>query len=146
MGAGSVTRLLVLLVLTAVAVGIALLLQRRRPDPPSAPSYRAPAQLDRADFVAPDTPLLAVVFASTTCSTCPEVWAMVEPLAKEGLLAVQRIDVQDGPDLHKRYRIDGVPTTLLADPDGVVANAFFGPLDEDELLAALRAFGGPAPG
>ena len=140
------TRLVVLVVLTIVAVGIALLLQRRRPDPPSAPSYRAPAQLDRADFAAPDSPLLAVVFASATCSTCPEVWAMVEPLARDGLLAVQRIDVQDGPELHTRYRFDGVPTTLLADAEGVVANAFFGPLDEGELQAALAALGAGPPG
>ena len=63
------TRLIVLLVLTAAAVAIALLIQRRRPDPPSAPSYRAPTQLDRSDFDGIDTPILLVVFASTTCDS-----------------------------------------------------------------------------
>jgi thiol-disulfide isomerase/thioredoxin len=135
-----VIRFVVLVVLVAIAVAIALLLQRRRPDPPSAPSYRAPSQLDRADFVGPERPVLAVVFASTTCQTCPEVWAMIEPLGSE-LLAVERVDVQDRGELHKRYRIDGVPTTLLADPDGVVTKAFFGPMTIDELDEALAANG-----
>ncbi|MEM7321977.1 MAG: thioredoxin family protein [Actinomycetota bacterium] len=134
------TRLVVLVVLAAVAVAIALFLQRRRPDPPSAPSYRAPAQLDRDDFSGGDHPVLAVVFASTTCQTCPEVWAMIEPLASD-LLAVERVDVQDRGDLHQRYRIDGVPTTLLVDPDGVVTKAYFGPMSQEELDDGLAANG-----
>lgn len=137
------TRLIVLVVLAVAAVGIAWLLQKRRPDPPSAPSYRAPAQLDRADFDGPDRPYLAVVFASTTCNTCPEVWDLVGSLDLPQL-AVQRVDVQDGADLHKRYRIDGVPTTIFADADGVVTTAYFGPFGSDELRDALIAVGGGA--
>ena len=133
-------RLFVLIVLALAAVGLALLLQRRRPDPPSAPSYRAPSQLDRDDFLSPDVPVLAVVFASTTCNPCPEVWAQVEQLASEEV-AVQRIDVQDGAELHKRYKIDGVPTTIVANHNGVVAKAFFGPIDDGELGEAMRALG-----
>ena len=138
------TRLIVLAVLAAAAVGLAYLLQRRRPDPPSAPSYRAPAQLDRDDFAYPERPYLAVVFASTTCETCPRVWALLEPLALPQL-AVQRVDVQDRADLHQRYRIDGVPTTLFAGPDGVVVKAHFGPFGEDELREALVAVGQHGP-
>ena len=139
-------RLVVLVLLALAAVGLALILQRRRPDPPSAPSYRAPTQLDRDDFDRPDAPHLVAVFASATCNTCPEVWAMVEPLGGADL-AVQRIDVQDGALLHGRYRIDGVPTTVLADAQGVVAATFFGPIAEgalDDALAALRAGPGGA--
>ena len=134
------TRFVVLVLLAAVAVAVAFLLQRRRPDPPSAPSYRAPTQLDRQDFADPGRPFLAVVFASTTCNTCPEVWAMIEPLGSE-LLAVDRVDVQDRGSLHKRYRIDGVPTTILAGADGVVSNAFFGPMALAELDEALAEVG-----
>lgn len=132
------TRLIVLVVLVAVAVIVALVLQRRRPDPPAAPSYRAPAQLDRDDFVRPDAPGLIVVFASTTCNTCPEVWRLVEPFEADDL-AVQRVDVQDGADLHGRYRIDGVPTTVLADGRGVVVTTFFGPVSDDEFAKAVQA-------
>lgn len=135
------TRVVVLVVLAAVAVVVALVLQRRRPDPPSAPSYRAPSQLDRDDFARPGASFLAVVFASATCNTCPAVWSLVESRADDRL-AVQRIDVQDGAALHKRYRIDGVPTTVLADADGVVAATFFGPVTPEELdeaIATLRS-------
>ncbi|MEL7157063.1 MAG: thioredoxin domain-containing protein [Actinomycetota bacterium] len=133
------TRLIILIVLTAAAVGIALVLQRRRPDPPSAPSYRAPSQLDRNDFADPTAPILLVVFASTACNTCPSTWATVQEVAARyaDLMAHQRIDVEVDPDLHQRYRIDGVPTTIIADPEGVVQNAFFGPIGADQLLDSL---------
>lgn len=129
-------RLIVLVILAALAVGLALLIQRRRPDPPSAPSYRAPVQLDRDDFDGPAKPFLLVVFASIACNTCPEVWAAVEPLAS-ARWAVQRIDVEHSGALHERYRIDGVPTTVLAGPEGVVTATFFGPLDNGRLHEAI---------
>lgn len=138
-------RLVTLVVLTAVAIGVALLLQRRRPDPPSAPSYRAPQQLDRDDFTSPTVRFLVALFASATCDSCPRAWATIEEVAGEraaaGDLAVQRIDVEDDPELHGRYRVDGVPTTIVADDQGVVVQAFFGPMDADALRAAL-----PPPG
>ncbi|MDH3679808.1 MAG: thioredoxin family protein [Acidimicrobiia bacterium] len=134
-------RLAVLILLTLVAVAIALLLQRRRSEPPSAPSYRAPQQLDRADFREPAARLLVVMFSSATCNSCPAAWATIEHVAGEwdapGELAVQRIDVQDDPDLHTRYRIDGVPTTIVADADGVVGQAFFGPVEAESVRTAL---------
>lgn len=133
-----VERLMVLLLLAVIAVIVALLLQRRRPDPPSAPSYRAPRQLDRADFRHPELPVLVVVFASTTCSSCPKVWADVEACGGSTVSA-QYVTVQDDPGLHKRYRIDGVPTTIVADREGVVVHAFFGPVDPDELLTSIEA-------
>jgi hypothetical protein len=143
-----VIRLVVLVGLVLAAVVLALILQRRRPDPPSAPGYRVPAQLDRDDFLRPDAAALIAVFASTTCNSCPEVWVLVEPLASRDL-AVQRIDVEDGGELHRRYRIDGVPTTVLADAEGVVTATFFGPVDEEALrsaVAALRAGGSGSSG
>ncbi len=131
-----ITRLLVLVALTLVAVGIAYLLRRRRPDPPSAPSYRAPAQLDRSDFVGPGTPILLVVFASKTCDSCSGVWELVETVERPDTV-VERIFVEDDPDRHRRYRIDGVPTTLVVDPHGVVQQSFFGPLTAEDLRLAL---------
>lgn len=134
-----------LVVLTALAVGIALLLQRRRPDPPSAPSYRAPQQLDRDDFTNPAAPILIALFTSTTCDTCPAAWDAVQAAVGQrgevgrdpDEIAVQRIDVQNDPALHKRYRIDGVPTTVLTDGEGVVTQAFFGPVTVRDVTEAL---------
>lgn len=142
------TRLAVLVVLTAAAIAVAYLLQRRRPEPPTAPSYRAPKQVDRADFVSqahegsssetsggtPST--LLAVFASTTCNSCPKVWEVVSALAGPGV-DTERIDVQADPDRHARYKIDGVPTTLVIDPDGVVTNSFFGVVSVEQLESAL---------
>jgi thioredoxin-related protein len=135
------SRLIVLVVLTMVAVVAATVLQRRRrPDRPTAPSYEAPTQLDRDDFTRPDAPWLVVVFASETCDSCERVWRAVEPVEAEPV-AVQQVVVQREPGLHKRYRIDGVPTTVVADPDGVVQRAWLGPFPASDLwgeLARLR--------
>lgn len=143
-GSGLVIRAGAMVALLVVAAVIAVVLQRRRPDPPSAPSYRAPSQLDRDDFAQPDAPVLIAVFGSSTCDSCPRAWAAVEPLASDRV-AVQRIDVQDNPDLHQRYRIDGVPTTIVADHEGVVAHAYFGAVTSDDLAEALASMNGPAP-
>lgn len=147
-------RLLVLVALTALAVGVALVLQRRRPDPPSAPSYRAPAQLDRDDFqpAAGAGSWLIVLFGSTTCDTCPRAWDTIRSVLAEGAtsdagwpdngrIEARRVDVQTDPTLHKRYRIDGVPTTVIADAEGVVQQSFFGPMAEDQLITALARLG-----
>ncbi len=127
-------RLLILVAVTALAVVVAMVARRRRPDPPAAPSYRAPAQIDRQDFIEPETEMLAVVFASRTCDACAEVWESVRTL-KLGDLAKQRVLVEEEPELHKRYRIDGVPTTILADRQGVVRKSWLGPLRPEEAAA-----------
>lgn len=134
-------RLVVLVVLVVAAVGLAFLLQRRRPEPPSAPSYRAPVQLDRSDFVGPADLPLVVVFASTTCHSCPGVWEVVEQLATDGVV-IERVDVQDDPKRHERYKIDGVPTTLVTSPDGSVKASFFGPLAPEALRDAIESVAG----
>ena len=131
-------RLVLLVVLVVLAVGVAWLLQRRRPEPPSAPSYRAPSQLDRSEFAGgPGTPLV-VVFSSATCNSCPVVWEAVCRLQRTAV-ATERIDVQDDPRRHERYRIDGVPTTLVVDGDGVVQASFFGPIADGALEDAVDA-------
>ena len=137
-------RVIALVVLTALAVAIALILQRRRPDPPTAPSYRSPAQLDMADFTETGNRLLVALFSSATCDTCPKAWDTIEAvIARRADAVSQRLDVEDDPKVHQRYRIDGVPTTVVADRDGVVAQAFFGPITADELVEALDTRGEP---
>ena len=134
-------RLVVLVVLTVLAVVVATALQRRRrPDRPTAPSYEAPTQLDRDDFNRPDAPWLVVVFASETCDSCARVWQAVEPVGSPPV-AVQQVVVQRDPALHRRYRIDGVPTTVVADAEGVVHRSWLGPFPATDLwgeLARLR--------
>ena len=132
-------RIVILLGLVAVAVAVSYALQRRRPEPPTAPSYRAPRQLDRADFGRPEAPVLVAVFTSATCDSCAGAWSTVqEVIAGRAGVAVERVEVQDDPrKLHARYKIDGVPSTIVADAEGVVHSSFFGPFAAEKLSEAL---------
>ncbi len=150
-----IVRFGVLIALGAIAAVVAWRLQQRRPDPPSAPSYRAPTQLDPLDFEPSSNDketsaqasreqaseprsesMMIVVFGSELCSSCEGVWAAVQRLAPRNAL-VTLVNVEDDPELHKRYKIDGVPTLVLADKEGTVRNAFFGPIADDVLADAL---------
>lgn len=131
-----VLRLGLLAGLTILAVGVAFLLQRRRPEPPSSPSYRSIAEVDRSEFVRPDARLLVAMFGSTSCNTCPQVWETISKIDQSDI-ASERIDVQTDPERHRRYRIDGVPTTIVASSDGTVRKTMFGPITSAELNALL---------
>ena len=132
-------RLVLALVLVAVAVVVALVVQRRKPAPPAGPSWNVPVQLDRADFARPDAAWLVVVFTSATCQSCSGVWERAVPLdaGPEGPVAVQQVEVTAEPELHRRYGIDAVPLTLVADEQGVVVKHFIGPLTATDLWAAV---------
>jgi hypothetical protein len=52
-------------------------------------------------------------------------------------VAVQRIDYVDDPALHKRYKIDAVPTLVIVDNRGVVQKSFLGPMKAQDLWAAV---------
>lgn len=133
-------RIGILVVLTVLALVVAVLLQRRRPEPPSSPSYRAIAEIDRSEFAHREAPVLVAMFGSETCHTCPRVWEVIESIDRPGV-AIERIDVQSDPSRHRRYRIDGVPTTVIADADGIVRRTFFGPVDRPTLIAVLDGSG-----
>lgn len=132
-------RLVLALVLVAVAVVVAVVVQRRKPAPPAGPTWNVPVQLDRADFARPDAPWLVVVFTSATCQSCAGVWERAVPLdaGPEGPVAVQQVEVTAEPELHRRYGIDAVPLTLVADEQGVVVKHFIGPLTATDLWAAV---------
>jgi thioredoxin-like negative regulator of GroEL len=130
-----VERLAILVGLTLIAVVVAMVLQRRRREPPSSPSYRALAEIDRTEFAHTAEPVVIVMFGSTTCHTCPAVWETIQSLD----VPSERVDVQSDPKRHQRYRIDGVPTTVVANAAGVVSKTFFGPVSPDELESAVSA-------
>ncbi len=132
-------RLIILLVLSAAAAGVALLLQKRRPEPPSAPSYRAPTQLDRNDFVSPETPILIVSFTSRTCKSCAATWQSVNHgVGERPQVVTQNVELQNDPaGLHERYKIDGVPTTVIAGAEGIVHASYFGEMTPEAISKAL---------
>jgi hypothetical protein len=134
---GGMERIVLAVVLAVVALAVAAVLQRRqRPDAPVRTGYAVPGQVDRADFARPDAGWLVAVFTSATCTTCQGVWDRAQPLASEAV-AVQELEYRDARALHDRYGIEAVPTTLVVDPDGVVAASFIGPVTATDLWAAV---------
>lgn len=133
-------RFAVAAVLAVAAVVVARLVERRRPAPPTQSGVRAgwapPGQLDRDDFEGPARPWLVAVFTSATCESCKEATAKAAVLASPEV-AFQEIPWQERKDLHDRYDIEVVPTTVVADAEGVVHAAFVGAPTATDLWAAL---------
>ena len=129
-------RLVVAAALVAVAVAVARLLERHRPSPPTQPRWEPPAQLDRGDFAGADRPWLVAVFTSATCDSCLDATAKARVLASAEV-AFQDVPWQERKDLHDRYSVEVVPTTVIADADGVVLASFVGAPTATDLWAAL---------
>jgi hypothetical protein len=138
-----VQQLVVAVVLAAAAVVVAAVLRRRqRPAAPTQPRYRAPEQLDRADFTRPDAPFLVAVFTSATCQSCAAMADKAAVLASPQV-AVEVLEVSDRPELHKKYAVDAVPMVVVADGRGVVAASFIGPASATDLWAAVAEVRAP---
>lgn len=129
-------RLVIVVVVGLLAVVVASVTQRRRAAEPVPTGYHVPSQLHRGDFERPDAPWLVVLFTSATCRTCQGMWDKARHLESEAV-AVTQVDLGASGELHERYRIDGVPTTLIADGDGVVRASFLGPATATDLWAAV---------
>jgi hypothetical protein len=131
-----VTQVGLVVVAMLVAVGVSVVLRRRTADAPTQGGYQMPTQLDRGDFVSPEAPWLVAIFTSSTCDACADVANKAMVMASSDV-AVQRIDYIDDPSLHKRYKIDAVPTLVIVDNRGVVKNGFLGPVKAQDLWAAV---------
>ena len=130
-------RVIIAVVLAAVVVGFAYLVQRRRgTEAPTQRRWAVPDQLDRDDFESPAAPWLIAIFTSATCESCAEAMAKAAPLAGP-MVAVQEVALDRQRDLHRRYNIEAVPTLVVADGEGVVRATFVGPPKADELWAAV---------
>lgn len=129
-------RLAIAAVLVVVAVVVSRLLQARRPAPPTQPRWEPPAQLDRADFDDAAKPWLVVVFTSATCESCRDATEKARVLASPEV-GFQDVSWQDRKDIHDRYSVEVVPTTVMADADGVVRASFVGFVTATDLWAAL---------
>jgi hypothetical protein len=131
-----VEQLVIAAVLVVLAGAIALLLRRRRPQPPTQPRWSVPTQLDRADFGGADRPWLLVVFTSAACDSCAQATAKASLLEGPDV-AYQEVSWQADKELHGRYTVDVVPMTLLADEEGIVRASFIGSPPAADLWAAV---------
>lgn len=135
------SRLVLALVLVLVATGVALVLQRRRPDAPTQRTWAVPTQLDRDDFPGVDAEWLVAIFTSATCSTCAGVLERAEPLRSDQV-AVVDVELTAQRALHERYHVDAVPTLVVADAAGVVVASHVGPVSTSELWSTLATVRG----
>lgn len=129
-------QVLLVVIAMAVAIAVSLVLRRRAVDAPTQGGFQMPTQLDRGDFNSPDAPWLVAIFTSSTCDACADVATKAMVMASNEV-AVQRIDYIDNPELHKRYKVEAVPTLVIVDDRGVVRNGFLGPMKAQDLWAAV---------
>jgi hypothetical protein len=134
-------RLALAAVVIVVAVVVARLLERRRSDPPARDAYPIPAQLDRSDFPRPDAPWIVVLFSSGTCDSCVPMAVKVAALESD-TVATCDVEAAGERELHRRYRIEGVPMVVVADADGIVRAGFVGTVSASDLAGALTDAGG----
>ena len=127
-------------VIVGVVVVIALLAnlwqRKRQVDAPTQGATEVPSQIDRSDFVRPDAPWVVLAFTSATCQTCSDIERKVRVLETNSV-AIQILEYTAQRELHERYKVDAVPTVLMADANGVVQANFLGPVSATDLWAAL---------
>jgi len=128
----------VILVVGSIAIAgfVSMILGRSRVSPSAANAHHVPDRLDLDDFPEADGNWLVVVFSSSKCETCAGVVAAIRQLAMPGL-STREITVERHGDMHDRCGIDGVPTTVIADPQGRVLKSFLGPVAHQALSEAL---------
>ena len=127
-------------VIVGVVVVVALLAnlwqRKRQVDAPTQGASEVPSQIDRSDFVRPDASWIVLAFTSATCQTCSDIERKVRVLETNSV-AIQILEYTAERELHERYKIDAVPTVLMADANGVVQANFLGPVSATDLWAAL---------
>jgi hypothetical protein len=131
-----VERVVIAAALVVVAVAVAWVLGRRKPEPPTQARVAIPAQLDRADFPHADVPWLLVVWTSATCDSCGRATAKAK-LLESPHVAYAELSWQEHRALHDRYGITDVPLVLLADAEGVVKVSFVGTPNFTDLVGAV---------
>jgi hypothetical protein len=135
-------RILIAVALIVVAAIVAWVLdRRRRPAAPSQGTATIPQQLDRNDFPQRETPWLVVLWSSRTCDSCQGLFDKIAPLASDDVGVVE-VEYQAEPELHRRYKIDAAPMTIIVDRAGVTRASFVGPFAAPELWASMAELRG----
>ena len=130
--------LVIMAVVGCIASTVAIWQRRVHRPAPTSTRGEPPTRLARSDFRAPAAPWLIVVFTSSTCSSCEAAWGELSAY-ESATVATQNVDAISDADLHRRYGIDSVPTSVLADAAGLAKLAIVGPLGprEREALQAI---------
>jgi hypothetical protein len=137
-----VVRIVIAVVILATVGVVAFVMRRRPPEAPPRDVHPVPKQLDRADFPRPDAAWLVALFSSTTCDSCHGLGDKLTPLESADV-AVCDIDFERERAIHRRYELAAIPTTVIADHDGVVRRAFVGAFTATDLWAAVAELRAP---
>ncbi len=130
------TTVLIAVVLGLAALGVAALINRRRPAAYRAAGPHIPDRIEREDFARPEAPVLVVVFTSATCASCAAMVAAVLEVASD-TVAVDEVEAGHRAETHRGYEIDSVPIALVVDGAGVVRASFAGSVRPEDLRAAV---------
>lgn len=129
-------RLVIAGVLVVLAVGVALVLERRRAHTPfSVRRGAVPTRVRPSDVGLGDGPAI-IVFTEATCHSCQAAIGLVRGPAGADV-AVAEVEYGQRRSVHEQFGIDTVPTTVVVHPDGVVAAGWTGKVDPGELTLAL---------
>ena len=137
-----VVRIVIALLILATVGAVALVMRRRPPEPPPRDVFPVPKQLDRGDFRRHEAPWLVVLFSSATCDSCQGLDVKLEPLESSDV-AICIADAEHFGELQRRYELAAIPTTLVADHEGVVRRAFVGAFTATDMWAAVAELRDP---
>jgi thioredoxin 1 len=85
--------------------------------------------------------LVVVDFWAEWCGPCKLIGPVLEELASEhpGTLRVTKVNVDDNPDVARRFEIMSIPTLMLF-KDGVAKKRLIGAKGKQQLLQELQEF------
>ncbi len=77
------------------------------------------------------------------CSSCKKMKAILAPLEKEyrGRANVIVVDVNEEPDLARKYRVQMIPTQIFFDTKGKEVKRHVGLMERTEIIRELKALG-----
>jgi hypothetical protein len=129
-------RLLIALTLILISVSIALIVERRKVENPfSVKRNQLTTLVPPQDFgLEPEAAI--IVFTESTCRSCSAVVALLRGPAGANV-AVAEVEYGENLDLHRKYGIDTVPTTVLVEGDGNVVEGWTGKIEVGALARAL---------
>ena len=129
-------RLLIAFTLILISVSIAVIVERRKVENPfSVKRNQLPTLVPPQDFgLEPEAAI--IVFTESTCRSCSAVLALLRGPAGANV-TVAEVEYGENLDLHRKYGIDTVPTTVLVERDGNVVEGLIGKIEVGELARAL---------
>jgi thiol-disulfide isomerase/thioredoxin len=105
-----------------------------------------PSMLSAANRAALDTveaPVTVHVFTTPTCPHCPRAVNIAHEMAfANPQITAYAVEVTEFPDLARRYRVTGVPKTVVVHGAGE-ATEILGALPEDDFIAQALSHGQP---